>query len=240
MAVSGRVTIGKVVAALKPLYPDLSISKVRYLENEGLLSPARTEGRYRLYSQADIDRLEKVLYLQKNRFLPLAVIRQMIENGDLDSQMDAPADNVSASAAKAQDSAEVLEGLHQLDRIPDLTGVPASFVRALADAGVIELKRSQQGRDLVEGRDLPIIRTADELRRYGIEPKHLRQYVVSSRRESAMFEQALAAYTARGGQDKERFNAAFDSLIELTGTLRDQLIRSSVRDKFQGSDASGR
>ena len=235
MAVSGRVTIGKVVASLKAKYPDLSISKVRYLENEGLLAPARTEGRYRLYSQSDIDRLERILYLQKNRFLPLAVIRRMIENGELDTASE------EEGEVSAVEDREILEGLHSLDKMSDLTGASASFVRALADAGVIELKRSPQGRDLVEGRDLSVIRTADELRRFGIEPKHLRQYVISARRESSIFEQALAIYTGRGGKtvpDSVRFQSGLDELIELTGTLRTHLIKRGIAQQFNTGNNS--
>ena len=76
MADSGYLTIGKVVKKLQPEYPELSISKVRYLEDEGLLTPARTPGGYRLYSQRDVKRLETILYLQKTRFMPLSVIKE--------------------------------------------------------------------------------------------------------------------------------------------------------------------
>ena len=76
MADAGYLTIGKVVKKLQPEYPELSISKVRYLEDEGLLTPARTPGGYRLYSQRDVKRLETILYLQKTRFMPLSVIKE--------------------------------------------------------------------------------------------------------------------------------------------------------------------
>ena len=74
MADAGYLTIGKVVKRLQAQYPDLSVSKVRYLEDEGLLTPSRTPGGYRLYSSRDVKRLETILYLQKNRFLPLSVL----------------------------------------------------------------------------------------------------------------------------------------------------------------------
>lgn len=79
MADAGYLTIGKVVKRLRPQYPDLSISKVRYLEDEGLLTPSRTPSGYRLYSQGDVHRLETILYLQKNRFLPLSVIKEQLD-----------------------------------------------------------------------------------------------------------------------------------------------------------------
>ena len=79
---AGYLTIGKVVKRLQSLYPDLTISKVRYLEDEGLLNPSRTPGGYRLYSQRDIKRLETILYLQKNRVLPLSVIKDELDRQD--------------------------------------------------------------------------------------------------------------------------------------------------------------
>ena len=96
MADAGYLTIGKVVKKLQQRYPDLSISKVRYLQDEGLLNPSRTPSGYRLYSQRDVRRLERILYLQKNRFLPLSVIREELEredNGDAPLP-EGPADKV--------------------------------------------------------------------------------------------------------------------------------------------------
>jgi len=82
MADAGYLTIGKVVRRLQERYPDLSVSKVRFLEDEGLLNPSRTPGGYRLYSQNDIRRLETILYLQKHRFMPLSVIKEELERRD--------------------------------------------------------------------------------------------------------------------------------------------------------------
>lgn len=82
MADAGYLTIGKVVKRLQQQYPDLSVSKVRYLQDEGLLNPSRTPSGYRLYSQRDVRRLETILYLQKNRFLPLSVIKEELERAD--------------------------------------------------------------------------------------------------------------------------------------------------------------
>ena len=82
MTDAGYLTIGKVVKKLQQEYPDLTISKVRYLQDEGLLNPSRTPSGYRLYSQRDVRRLETILYLQKKRFLPLSVIREELERAD--------------------------------------------------------------------------------------------------------------------------------------------------------------
>ena len=234
MADSARITIGKVVERLKPRYPDLSISKVRYLEDEGLLTPMRTASGYRLYSQKDVDRLERILYLQKNRFLPLAVIKEMLDRDDPGAMTATEGESERDQLLESED---VTGRLHPIDKMPDQLGVPISFVRQLADAGLIELKRSPGGRDLVDGKDLALIRTADQLRRFGIEPKNLRQYVTAANRESAMFEQALAIYGNRGEptpEQREQFAQSFDSMLTLTNKLRTQLIRKTVTGHFKG------
>src|SRR5215212_4909061 len=75
----GLLTIGAVCERLKEEFPDVSISKIRYLEGEGLVNPQRTRGGYRLFSEDDVERLEKILRLQRDEFLPLKVIREELQ-----------------------------------------------------------------------------------------------------------------------------------------------------------------
>ena len=272
------LTIGKVVKRLQSAYPDLSVSKVRYLEEEGIVTPKRTPGGYRLFSQADVARLERALHLQKTRFLPLVVIRHILDeepeearpvpsapeppaepepapHAAPDASPALPSTDEAASRQVAPSRMEVavppsaqvpesvpfdeetLEKLHPIDRIPDMLGVSIGFVRQLSEAGIVELKRSPHGRDLVEGRDFALIRTCDELRLAGIAPKNLRQYVIAANRESGMFEQALVSVAGRGELTEERrvkTSAAMESMLALTNSLRDQLIRRQVGERFKG------
>ena len=118
MADAGYLTIGKVVKRLKSQYPELSISKVRYLEDEGLLNPSRTPSGYRLYSQRDVHRLETILYLQKNRFLPLSVIKEQLDGGAGDlGGLEEPA---ALGYALPEEEDEVTSRLHPIDRMPGL------------------------------------------------------------------------------------------------------------------------
>lgn len=229
---AGYLTIGKVVKKLQPQYPDLTISKVRYLEDEGLLNPSRTPSGYRLYSQHDVRRLETILYLQKNRFMPLSVIRRQ-----LDGEGGEDADGLAAQAAHGGEfAAEELGRLHPIDHMPDVAGVSVSFVRQLSEVGLVQLKRSPHGRDLVDGRDLPLIRTCDELAHFGIGPKNLRQYVIAANRESPMFEHALVAYSRRGGgvemeqsaETRRQYDEALDRMLALTGDVREALLRRRI------------
>ena len=244
MADAGYLTIGKVVKKLQQQYPDLSVSKVRYLQDEGLLNPSRTPSGYRLYSQRDVRRLETILYLQKNRFLPLSVIKEELDRAD-SGQQAAPPVGVAESIALPADDEEVAGKLHPIDRMPELTGATATFVRQLSEAGVISLTRSPHGRDLVDGRDFPLIRVCDELRHFGIGPKNLRQYVIAANRESAMFEQALVVYARKGGgveleptdETRQRFNQAFSRMLGLTNAVRDELIQRRVKEPFKSKGA---
>lgn len=228
MADAGYLTIGKVVKRLQPQYPDLSVSKVRYLEEEGLLNPSRTPGGYRLYSSRDVRRLERILFLQKSRFLPLSVIKQ---------ELDGPRDGLEGTSGhEGRDAsfvpADDIARPHPLERMPEVLGVSISFVRQLSECGIIELVRSPHGRQLVSGRDLRLIRTCDQLRRFGIEPKNLRQYVAAANRESLMFEQALLGFskhsTETPHEHRERLSEAFDSILSLTNQVRGALIRRTL------------
>ena len=270
MADSGFLTIGKVVKKLQTLYPDLSVSKVRYLQDEGLLTPTRTAGGYRLYSQKDVKRLETILYLQKSRFMPLSVIKEELDRQDKnpEAEQQVQADEASVSDAQAApeaqsssrqtqsqldgkqvsqailgathadaivvpvDDPEVVQKYHAIDRIPEIVG---------CSAGVITLKRSPHGRDLVDGKDLTLIRLCSELRHFGFEPKNLRQYVMAANRESSMFAKSLVVYAKKGGgvevdhtdETRQKFMAALTRMLGLTNAVRNELITKLVRESFK-------
>jgi DNA-binding transcriptional MerR regulator len=251
---AGYLTIGKVVKKLQTQYPDLSVSKVRYLEDEGLLNPSRTPGGYRLYSQHDIRRLETILYLQKNRFMPLQVIKDELAKGEFSlASLVKQTDSTSAfteqtvpagEGASGPDSKEDLEKYHPLSRMPEILGVSVGFVRELSEAGVIKMRTSPHGRDLVDGHDFPLIRICEELRQFGIGPRNLRQYVQAANRESGMFEQALTVYgrhvsgsSSPTPEQKERYQQALTRMVTLTNGVRETLIRRSLHDTFKDMES---
>ena len=237
MADAGYLTIGKVVSKLQEQYPDLSVSKVRYLEDEGLLTPSRTPGGYRLYSARDIQRLETILYLQKSRFLPLSVIKDELDGKKVGTD-STPEDCCEATSDPVDPtlsvSPEAERELHPIDRIPEVTGVPISLVRKLADCSIIKLVKSPAGRDLVRGSDLRLIRACNELTRFGIEPKNLRQYLAAANREIPMFEQALASLSRHQGETPNerrlRREVALDRMLTLTGVVRGSIMRRELID----------
>lgn len=262
MADGGNLTIGKVVAKLKPTYPDLSVSKVRFLEDEGLLNPQRTPGGYRMYSPKDVERLETILYLQKSKFLPLNVIKD-----ELDGSIIKPSSVVTPSRIVAAETKSLAQGvqeepvkpepkpqstatpqpeidtatyvdsklvneLHPIDKMPQVAGVPISLVRKMADNGLIRLRKSPAGRDLVDGHDLHLIKVCSELGRFGIEPRNLRQYVSAANREVPLLEQALVSIPRHSGEsDQDRMKRraeALERLLGLTGEVRESLLRREL------------
>src|SRR5204863_6013981 len=130
------VTIGAVCKALVQEFPDISISKIRYLEDQKLLSPRRTQGGYRLYTQTDIQRLRTILRLQRDEFLPLRVIRQELAGGRTDREVGGPGDGRTSrrTTVTVQDTG----ALYSLEDVVEETGADPHLVRELVDFGVIK------------------------------------------------------------------------------------------------------
>ena len=230
MADRSYLSIGQVVNLLRGSYPDLSNSKIRFLEDEGLITPHRTPKGYRQYSKEDVDRLEVILHLQKTRYMPLNVIKQRLDSADDLSTLAFEVGLLSDVPLKAEPR-ETKQKLHPIEDIPDLLGVNISFVRQLAENDLIRIIKSPKNRDLIDGRDFEIIRYASELSRFHIEPRNLRQYVQSANRESAMFEQVLIGMLGMDTSDEDRdakLERAFKKLHDLTDGVHTALLKNRV------------
>ena len=215
---------------LRGAYPDLSNSKIRFLEDEGLITPHRTPKGYRQYSKEDVDRLEVILHLQKTRYMPLNVIKQRLENATDLSTLAYEVGLLSDVPLKTEPK-ETKQKLHPIETIPDMLGVEISFIRSLAENDLIRIIKSPQNRELVDGRDFPIIRYCSELSRFHIEPRNLRQYVSSANRESSMFEQVLVSMLGMDTSDDERdakLERAFKKLHDLTEGVHTALLKNRV------------
>ena len=203
LAERSYLSIGQVVNLLRGTYPDLSNSKIRFLEDEGLITPHRTPKGYRQYSKADVDRLEVILHLQKTRYMPLSAIKQKLDSA---SDLSALAFEVGllTDAPMKVASKETRQKLHPIEDVPDILGVDIAFLRQLSDNDLIRIIRSPQNRELIDGRDFEIIRHCAELSRFHIEPRNLRQYVIAANRESALFEQVLIGMLGSDDSDDDR------------------------------------
>lgn len=211
------LTIGQVVDQLQPEFPDLSITKLRYLEDRGLLSPIRTKGRYRKYGPADVRRLRTILSLQRDEYLPLEVIRQRVErtSGPTSGQPTAPA-NLAARgslALRREDPA------YTLDELCEVSGASQDFVLMLIEYRLID-GPSKPGVVFTDS-DLETARICQLLARYGVEPRNLRLLASSTEREAAVVEQVATPSLRSTHTDKREYG---ERVLGELGALLSQLV----------------
>ena len=218
------MTIGAVCDMLRREFPDISISKIRYLEDQKLLSPRRTQGGYRLYSTADVARLRTILRLQRDEFLPLRVIRQELAAG-----RTAPAQSEEAGEESQAPRIAISSGpggTHSLDDVLEYSGADQQLLKELEEYGVLARARNgSRGFDAVERE---IVRTAAELRRYGVAPRNMRVLRTSADREAVLIEQVLGP--ALRSRNRERKREAVDNLESLAAVVSQFKHLMLVRD----------
>jgi DNA-binding transcriptional MerR regulator len=225
------LTIGELVENLVPAHPDLTISKVRFLEDEGLVTPERTAGGYRKFSTSDVARVDLILRLQKEHFLPLAVILEKLK--DLDkgkvSEELRPMVTRPEAAALPFDEGEAVP----LDAVQASLGFPASFVRELAEYGLVVVAKGEKGDELPRG-DVQIAHTCWDMRRYGVDPRHLRPHVTAAEREADLYKQILMpAYRHRTPETRQKLLESLSDLMRLTDELRRDLAKRAVGETFE-------
>jgi len=225
---SGKsLTIGAVCKALEREFPDISISKIRYLEDQKLLQPRRTSGGYRLYSQADVQRLRTILRLQRDEFLPLRVIRQELAAGRTDESIGAgPAQSRPRRATVAMQGAS---SLYRLDEVLEETGAERSLVRELEEYGVIRGEK-RDGEVLYDDTEKEIVRAVTELARFGVGGRNLRVFRTSADREAALLEQILApALRSRNPERRKEAVEALENLAAIASHLKHLLLIRDLR-----------
>jgi len=183
------LTIGAVCARLKPEFPDISISKIRYLEDQGLLTPRRTRGGYRLFSEEDVERLQRILELQRDEFLPLRVIRQ---------ELAAP--STKAKRKRAAGLAEREDEL-DVDELCERGGIGRDLVRELEEFGLLIPRTEGRAKRYTET-DAEIAAACGRLAGYGISARHLRTFRTAADREASLLEAVVAP--ALRGRNAER------------------------------------
>ena len=231
------LTIGAVCKALSQEFPDISISKIRYLEDQKLLTPRRTPGGYRLYGQSDVSRLRTILRLQRDEFLPLRVIRQELAAGRAEN--DRPA---AASAPAAADSArpgaalrrltfslQDRGALYSLEDVVEETGAEARLVKELEDFGIVR-GENRGGTRYYDETEREIVRAVTELARYGVAGRNLRVFKTSAERESALLQQILApSLRSRNPERRKEAIEALENLAAVASHLKHLLLVRDLR-----------
>lgn len=223
-------TIGKVVEMLRPRFPDLSISKVRFLEDERIVKPTRTAGGYRKFTKDDINRLELALRLQKERYLPLSVIRQTLDG----MNEDQVAAEVSGGEYEGNGFRNI-EGDGEpipVDKAIAEAGLSVDLAKLLEDYGIIKAVRNADGK-FYGPLDVELMSLAREMARFGIEPRHLRMYGTLAEREIALFQQIISPLTRQRTDDSQRRKAEVVSqLSDLSNQFKKTLLKRTVQDSI--------
>src|ERR1700756_5685435 len=214
---SRRLTIGAVCGRLRDEFPDVSISKIRYLEDQGLLNPRRTQGGYRLFAEDDVERLETILRLQRDEFLPLRVIREELEAG--------------AGTKRRRRRSVVDDGEEGLDlaELCDRAGITVDRARELEEFGLLE-SRLEDGQRLYAESEADIAAACEALAQFGIGARNLRAFRTAANGESSLLEAVLGP--AVRSRSAERPQAALGDLQRLAQNaqeLADLLLRRNVR-----------
>jgi DNA-binding transcriptional MerR regulator len=227
------LSIGEVLDTLRGDFPDISISKIRFLESEGLISPERTNSGYRKFYEPDLARLRYILALQRDHFLPLKVIRQRLEQADSNGEALPAAPEASpekkVAKGKAQPPPAVEISAVQMSR-PELckaSGLSEQQLGSLEDFGL--LGPSEGGS--YDENDLLVAKSARKFFDYGVEARHLRMYRQFAEREANFFEQIVAPGTRRRDPNAQsEASKAVRELAALSRQIKEAALRSSLRE----------
>ena len=237
---SGKsLTIGAVCKALGLEFPDISISKIRYLEDQKLLAPRRTPGGYRLYSGNDVSRLRTILRLQRDEFLPLRVIRQELAAGRSEPEVTqaAPSDGApvipdarpGAALRRLTFSIAQRGAMYSLDDVVEDTRADPRLIAELEDFGIIK-GDPRTGTRFYDETEREIVRAVSELSRYGVAGRNLRVFKTSAERESALLQQILApALRSRNPERRKEAVEALENLAAVASHLKHLLLVRDLR-----------
>lgn len=242
------MSIGAVLRELQPEFPDLTISKIRFLETEGLISPVRRASGYRLFGEADLSRLRFILTAQRDRFWPLKVIRDALDR--LDQGLDVPGLTTSEDPAPSREESPSAPSTSSPASASGVTDLSAAALRrrrstrltpselrertGLDTAAYAQLKAYGLLRTDASGRhhadDLDVATAAAALSRYGMEARHLRSFRIGADREIGLAQQVLEPARrrqARGGTgpDPQQIEA---ELLSTMLALHVALVRSGL------------
>ncbi len=211
------LTIGAVCKILQSEFDDVSISKIRYLEDQKLLTPRRTPGGYRLYSQSDVERLRTILRLQRDEFLPLRVIRQeLAAGGDIAAALGGGDKRTSGGAVRRAILIDTSRAYLTLEEVIEETGAREELIAELENFGIVQPEK-RDGKTVYDETDREVIRAANELSRFGVAARNLRVFRSSADREANLLE-ALLGPSLRS-RNPERRKEALESLESLAATV---------------------
>jgi DNA-binding transcriptional MerR regulator len=231
-------SIGEVLGILKSEFDDITISKIRFLESEGLVTPQRTPSGYRKFSSADVERLRYILRQQKENFLPLKVIRERLESAETPTASELPPTVEPEAPQTPTPEPELPErrtnnvglptGPLSRNELAEASGLPESRLRDLENFGLLHGERTATGL-WYDGQALGIARLAARFLHFGVEPRHLRIFRTSADREADLYKQlVMPQKSSKSAQAQTENRARMEELTSLGAALHDELLRQAL------------
>jgi DNA-binding transcriptional MerR regulator len=221
-------SIGEVLVSVKTEFPDITISKIRFLESEGLIDPERTPSGYRKFYDKDVDRLRSILRMQRDEYLPLKVIKERLLEHEA-SDGDGAAAPVEVPEV-VEELAEPPTGLQMsIEEMSAATGIERDRIQELESFGLV-CTHGPEGATYYDGDDYIVLSIVKDFFRFGVEPRHLTMYKHFEEREAAFFESIVLPQLRQRNPDARR--TATNSLTELAKAsrkLKQALLRTNLR-----------
>lgn len=225
MAERSYLSIGEVLTLLQDQFPDMTISKIRFLESQGLIDPERTPSGYRKFFEPDIERLRWILHQQRENFLPLKVIKERI--AELDDVPLTP--EVGVEDRVALDTGQTAVSM-SLEELASATGLNVRTIGELERYGLVT-SRTLGDVTYYDEDALVTARHAAAFIAFGVEPRHLRMYRLAAEKEASVFEQlVMPMLKQRNADTRQQALGTLNRLADLGGKLRSAMVRQALRD----------
>lgn len=220
-----KLSIGQVLQRLANEHPDLTPSKIRFLEEQGLVHPARTAAGYRKFSDADVQRIRTVLSLQRDRYLPLKVIGEYLDAVDRGENPVVPGGIAPGTGDTAGRGMLVAAAISR-DELLRRAGADRDLLEQAHSAGLI-VRTTRYGED-----ELALLTTLVTLDRHGIQPRHLRPFRTAMQHELGLIEQVVSPMMRKkGSAAREQAEATAAELAQAMNQVRSAMLNQGVKDR---------
>jgi DNA-binding transcriptional MerR regulator len=216
------LTIGQLVKKFKDFYPDLTNSKLRFFESRGLIISKRADNNYRVYFKNDVRKINLILSLQKDYFMPLEIIKEKIDSIDFEKIEEQKGVLIELQTKLAESDKSLNVKKLSLEDIREKFKLSHSHIDEIFSEGLIQLHK-EDGKNIVDGPDIEILRVITELQKYGIHVRHLKIFENSAIRHSTFLQQVVYPVMMSSGKDGRkkgtkisyRLEALFNQLHEM-------------------------
>ena len=221
--------ISQVCESLIEEFPELTVSKIRYLESQGLLEPVRTESGYRKFSTVDLAKLEWILRQQRDYFVPLKIIKERIRRTGID--VESATEYQKTDLEVSENKPAVTSGISlDIEGLSRASGLPTEKIEELIELGVVK-GRKVGSKEIFEGDALLTIKSAKRLFELGMETRHLRMYLVAAQREAGVIEQLFSAKTKSGDvESRSEAKRELDEVVTLGREIHKCLLKLALGD----------